>query len=263
MYKRLLALFLVAMLVLPATAIATGKSDADANKPVGKNLDRQDSQAATADDEDEDGKVGTKNKRERDGKAGRGETDKANIVSADDNDSDDATSTPRRDKPRKSIKRLKDIGFDGNTEDTDTKALRKAEKEADKAARKALKELRKAEKRALKEERRLGSIDSSGTIDNSGTADSTRTAWGLQRAAAAITANIERMVAKFGDGTKNAQVSLTRVLNKFNAWIELILAGGKKNPWGGSGDGEDTSTPNSDDDLECDEDTETSGTAGS
>lgn len=246
MYKRLLALFLVAMLILPATAIATGKSDANANKPVSKSLERTELQAA--DGENEKGDVGTKNKRERKGKAGRGETGRANIVSANDDDSDDATSTPRKDKPRKSIKRLKNIGLNGTAEDTETKALAKAKKEAYKAAKQALKKQHKAEKRALREERKLWSIDNSGTVDNSITADSTGTARGLQRAASAITANIQRMVDKFGDGTKHAQTSLTRVLNKFNSWIELILAGGKKNPGNGLGN---------------DEDAETSSTAGS
>ncbi|MDP2211045.1 MAG: hypothetical protein Q8J63_04835 [Candidatus Aquicultor sp.] len=245
MFKRLLALFLVAMLVVPAAAIASGKSDTATSKPAGKSLERQDSQAATADDESEDGDVGTKNKREKGSKAGRAGNEESNDVDAAENDhDDDATSTPRHGKLRKTEKRLEDIDIDEDREDTATRALRKAEKEADKAAKKALKELRKAEKRALKEERKLGSIDSSGTIDNSGTADNTGTARGLQRAAAAIMANIERMV----DGTKNAQASLTRVLNKFNTWIKLILAGGKKNPGNGLGSNEDT---------------ETSGTAGS
>lgn len=234
MFKRLLALFLVAMLVVPAAAIASGKSDTATSKPAGKSLERQDSQAATADDESEDGDVGTKNKREKGSKAGRAGNEESNDVDAAENDhDDDATSTPRHGKLRKTEKRLEDIDIDEDREDTATRALRKAEKEAD-----------KAEKRALKEERKLGSIDSSGTIDNSGTADNTGTARGLQRAAAAIMANIERMV----DGTKNAQASLTRVLNKFNTWIKLILAGGKKNPGNGLGSNEDT---------------ETSGTAGS
>jgi len=180
MFKRLLALFLVAMLVVPAAAIASGKSDTAASKPAGKSLERQDSQAATADGESEDGDVGTKDKREKGSKAGRAGTDRANTVTATDNDDDDATSTPTNGKLRKPVKRLKNIGVNAGSEDTETRALRKAEKEADKAAKKALKELRKAEKRALKEERRLGSIDSSGTIDNSGTADSTGTARGLQ-----------------------------------------------------------------------------------
>ena len=247
MFKRLLALFLVAMLVVPAAAIAAGKSDTAASKSAGKSLERQDSRATTA-----DGDVGTKDQRKKGSKAGRAGTDRANTVTATDNDDDDATSTPTNGKLRKPVKRLKNIGVNAGSEDTETRALRKAEKEADKAAKKALKELRKAEKRALKEERRLGSIDSSGTIDNSGTADSTGTARGLQRAAAAITANIERMVAKFnlvsfGDGTKKAQASLTRVFNKFNTWIELILAGGKKHPGNGQGSNDDTSTPSSGD----------------
>ncbi|MDI6817038.1 MAG: hypothetical protein QME41_07595 [Actinomycetota bacterium] len=246
MFKRLLALFLVVMLVVPAAAIASGKSDTAASKPAGKSLERQDSQAATTDGESEDGDVGTKSKREKGSRAGRAGTDRANTVAATDNDDDDATSTPTNGKLRKPVKRLKNIGVNAGSEDTETRALRKAEKEA----KKALKAQRKAEKRMLREERKLGSIDSSGTINNSGTADSTETARGLQRAAIVIAANIKRMVAKFnlaplGAGTKKAQASLTRVLNKFNTWIELILAGGKKNPGNGVGSDDDTSTPSS------------------
>lgn len=262
MVKKLLALFLMAMLVVPTSAFAAGKYDQSPGRSGDKALKGNESHNKQAvpvvedlgDADDEATQIAEEND-ESDAK-------EISINNSNNNKSDkdraDGTRGERAATGQRALKSLKvepvEDESTGSANNADSARLEKAELKAEKKAEKAaVKDLKKR----LREERKLlilGSRDDSDKASgiDSDTAEDIGTARGIKgltRAVEAIKANIDRMVSKFGDGTKKAQKTLERVLEKINYWISKLLPSdsmindGEENTDSGPGSDENTTTP--------------------
>ncbi|MHB8842223.1 MAG: hypothetical protein ACYC56_10665 [Candidatus Aquicultor sp.] len=207
MLNKLLALLVIAMLIVPATALAKGRPDIAASASK--------SQSVATEDSSDDADAMQNNDRDENYSSTGNKHGKSASIKAEGAIEDDQAN----------VKREK---------------LNKDEKEALKDARKAEKESLKAQKESMREQRADGDIDSedeSGTVkakhknklwamDGSETAgnlasaedSSTGTARGkgIANAMSKIIRNIERM----GDDVSN---SLKSVVNKFASWLGLSL----------------------------------------
>jgi len=262
MFKKFVALLLVAMLVLPATALAAGKPDFAAGKSESKAPEKAEKEAKETED-----------KNARPSQAGEGNTNKpsaSTLASVDDEDQTGDTGQVRTkgEQARSEAKTNKDAKKAEvealKAEKKELKETKKEELEALKAEKKELKELKKEEKEALKaekkelkaqikEEKKLRDLDS--------TKEDSETGRGK---GIGITVAMNSILENIGKVGGNAVKALTNVYNKFASWLGLpsyedVNEPGEVDEGDGLGSDEDTGTVEPDDGLGSDEDTDTPG----
>ncbi|MBS3908467.1 MAG: hypothetical protein KGZ93_02340 [Actinobacteria bacterium] len=245
MLHKLLALFIVAMLMLPASALAAGKPDVAGEKSQSKVVDGNDSETkvkaeSDAEETEKEDARPTQTDKRNSNTPTAGKPSSTSAPNEGSSDRAGSAADAGRAKGEEMKAKAEAIRAEKQVEAEAIRQTKKAEAEAIRAEKEALKDKKVAEAEAISTERQEEAKD--GKI-------------GLTRAMAAISTNITNVGG-------SAVKTLKMVYNKFASWLGLSLLDDSEEPADSEegaelGGGEDTTSVEPDHGLDGAADTDT------